>query len=150
MLKRAFRGWLRGERDSLQNRRDPDPGRRRRQAAQRGAGLFGEGSGLVNRMKATCVRLGIRGFNTALKKAAEPPEALHTPEGEPIPPNTMAALRRDMERQRLLPEQIRQIEAARQERLQSAPEEGTHPMVRLLVNVSGSRLAGLFPLLINP
>jgi transposase len=45
-------------------------------------------------MKAT----GIRGFNPKLKKAAERLEGLRTPEGEPVPPNTLAELHRDMER----------------------------------------------------
>ena len=47
-------------------------------------------------MKATLTRLGIRGFNPKLKKAAERLDGLRTPEGEPIPPNTLAELRRDM------------------------------------------------------
>jgi transposase len=53
-------------------------------------------------MKATLVRLGIRGFNPKLKKAAERLEGLRTPEGEPIPPNTLAELRRDMARRRFV------------------------------------------------
>jgi transposase len=36
-------------------------------------------------MKATLIRLGIRGFNPKLKKAAERPDGLRTPEGAPIP-----------------------------------------------------------------
>jgi len=40
-------------------------------------------------------------------------EDLRTPEEEPIPPNTLAELRRDMERRRLISDQIRQIEDAR-------------------------------------
>jgi transposase len=138
MLKRAFLGWLRGERDHCKTVAIPalaeeDAKRPNRERE----GLVSEASRLVNRMKAAFVRLGIRGFNPALKKAAERLEALRTPEGEPVPPNTMAALRRDLERLRLLRDQIQQIEAARQERLQSAPEEGTHPMVRLLARVRG-------------
>jgi transposase len=138
MLKRAFLGWLRGERDhcktvAIPTLAEEDAKRPNRERE----GLVSEAGRLVNRMKAACVRLGIRGFNPALKKAAERLDALCTPEGEPVPPNTMAALRRDMERLRLLREQIQQIEAARQERLQSAPEEGTHPMVRLLASVRG-------------
>ena len=70
-------------------------------------------------MKAALVRLGIRGFNPKLKRAAERLDGLRTPEGEPIPPNTMAQLRRDMERRRLVNNQIRQIEEARLERLSS-------------------------------
>jgi transposase len=138
MLKRAFLGWLRGERDhcktvAIPTLAEEDAKRPNRERE----GLVGEAGRLVNRMKAVFVRLGIRGFNPKLKKAAERLDALHTPEGEPIPPNTVAALRRDMERLRLVREQIRQIEAARQERLQSAPGEGAHAMVRLLASVRG-------------
>lgn len=50
-----------------------------------------------------------------LKKAADRLQGLRTPEGEPIPPNTVSELRRDMQRRRLLMDQIRQIEDARTE-----------------------------------
>ena len=83
------------------------------------------------------VRLGIRGFNPKLKKAAERLEGLRTPEGERIPPNTLSELHRDMERRRLLRDQIRQIESARRDRLEHAPGEGAHAMVRLLARVMG-------------
>jgi transposase len=83
-------------------------------------------------MKATLIRLGIRGFNPKLKKAAERLEGLRTAEGEPIPPNTLAELHRDMVRRRLVSDQIRQIEDARLERLKQAPGDGPHAMVRLL------------------
>src|SRR6266576_6999898 len=64
--------------------------------------LIGEQSRIVNRMKAALIRLGIRGFNPKLKRAAGRLEDLRTPEGEPIPPNTLAELRRDMARRRLI------------------------------------------------
>ena len=79
-------------------------------------------------MKATLIRLGIRGFNPKLKKAGGRLEDLRTPEGEPIPPNTMAELRRDMDRRRLVSDQIRQIEEARLDRLKQAPGDG--PLAR--------------------
>ena len=47
-------------------------------------------------------RLGIRGFNPKLKKAVERLDGLRTREGEPIPPNTLAELKHDMERRRLV------------------------------------------------
>ena len=59
--------------------------------------LIGERSRIVDRMKAALVRLGIRGFNPKLKRATTRLDGLHTPEGEPIPPNALAELRRDME-----------------------------------------------------
>jgi hypothetical protein len=97
----------------------------------------GEQNRIINRMKAALIRLGIRGFNPKLKKAAGRLKDLRTPEGEPIPPNTLAELRRDMERRRLVSDQIRQIEEARLERLEQASSDGPHAMVRLLARVIG-------------
>jgi transposase len=45
--------------------------------------LVGEQNRIINRMKTTLIRLGIRGFNPKLKKAAERLEG-RTAEGEPI------------------------------------------------------------------
>ena len=138
LLKRAFLGWLRGERDhckmvAIPTIKDEDAKRPNREHES----LVGEQSRIVNRMKAALVRLGIRGFNPKLKKAAARLEELRTPENEPIPPNTLAELRRDMERRRLVRDQIRQIEEARVERLEQAPSDGPHAMVRLLARVIG-------------
>ena len=138
LLKRAFLGWLRGERDhckmvAIPTLKDEDAKRPNREHES----LVGEQSRIINRMKATLIRLGIRGFNPKLKRAAERLEGLCTPEGEPIPPNTLAELRRDMERRRLVREQIRQIEDARLDRLEQAPSDGPHAMVRLLGRAMG-------------
>jgi transposase len=138
LLKRAFLGWLRGERDhcktvAIPSIKDEDAKRPNREHES----LVGEQSRIVNRMKAALIRLGIRGFNPKLKKAAGRLEDLRTPEGEPIPPNTLAELRRDMERRRLVRDQIRQIAEARLERLEQAPCDGPHAMVRLLARVIG-------------
>ena len=59
------------------------------------------------------------------------------PEGEPIPPNTLAEIRRDMARLALIREQIAAIEQARLECLEQAPEHGPDAMVRLLARVIG-------------
>ena len=138
LLKRSFLGWLRGERDhckmvAIPTIKDEDARRPNRERES----LVGEQSRIVNRMKAALIRLGIRGFNPKLKKASERLDGLRTPEGEPIPPNTLAELRRDMARRRLVRDQIRQIEETRLERLKQAPSEGPHAMVRLLARVIG-------------
>jgi len=138
LLKRSFLGWLRGERDhckmvAIPTTMDEDAKRPNREHES----LVGEQSRIVNRMKATLIRLGIGGFNPKLKKAAERLDGLRTPEGEPIPPNTLAELRRDMARRRLVSDQIRQIEEARLECLKQAPSDGPHAMVRLLPRVIG-------------
>lgn len=136
MLKRAFLGWLRGERDhckmvaipTLVEENTKRPGRERES-------LVGERSRLINRMKATLARLGIRNFNRKLKKAVDRLKAVRTPEGESIPPNTQAELRRDMTRLRMINDQIAAIEQARLERLEQAPKSGCDAIVGLLVQV---------------
>jgi transposase len=138
LLKRAFLGWLRGERDhcktvAIPTIKDEDAKRPNRERDS----LVGEQTRILNRMKAALARLGIRNFNPKLKKAVERLAGLRTPEGEPIPPNTLAELHRDMERRRLVIDQIRQIENARLQRLAQAPSDGPHAMVRLLARVIG-------------
>jgi transposase len=138
LLKRAFLGWLRGERDhckmvAIPTIQDEDAKRPNREREN----LVGEQNRIINRMKATLIRLGIRGFNPKLKKAAERLEGLRSPEGEPIPLNTLAELHRDMVRRRLVSDQIRQIENVRLEHLKQAPSDGPHAMVRLLARVIG-------------
>jgi transposase len=137
-LKRAFLGWLRGERDHCKMAAVPTFAEEdaKRPSRERES-LVGEQGRIVNRMKATLARLGIRSFNPKLKNAAESLEDLRTAEGEPIPPNTLTELHRDLERRRLVIEQIRQIEAARLERLRRAPKAGPNAMVLLLARVIG-------------
>jgi transposase len=138
LLKRAVLGWLRGERDhckmvAIPTIKEEDAKRPNRERDS----LIGERSRIVNRMKAALVRLGIRGFNPKLKRAAERLDGLRTPEGEPIPPNMRAELRRDMERRRFVNDQIRQIEETRLQRIEQASGNGPHAMVRLLARVIG-------------
>ncbi|HSH80288.1 MAG TPA: IS110 family transposase [Herpetosiphonaceae bacterium] len=138
LLKRAFLGWLRGEPDhctmaavpSLAEEDAKRPSREREN-------LVSERTRLVNRMKGALARLGVRGFKPTLRNAAERLEAVRTPEGAPLPPNTRAELRRDMARLRFVREQIREVEKARIERLERAPGEGQNAAVRLLARVVG-------------
>jgi transposase len=84
LLKRAFLGWLRSERDrckmvAIPTMEDEDAKRPNRERES----LVAEQTRIVNRMKAALSRLGIRGFNPKLKKAAERLEDLRKPEDEP-------------------------------------------------------------------
>src|SRR5512135_1574084 len=138
LLKRAFLGWLRSERDhckmvAIPTLAQEDAKRPNRERES----LVGEQSRIINRMKATLSRLGIRGFKPKVKTASERLVALRTPEGEPIPPKTLAELRRDMVRLRLVRDQIAEIERARLEGLKQAPDTRPHAMVRLLAQVIG-------------
>jgi transposase len=138
MLMRVFVGWLRGERGhcrmvaipTLEHEDAKRPSRERES-------LVGERTRIINRMKAALARLGIRGFNPALRKAPQRLAALRTPEGVLIPPNTLDEFRRDMDRFAVVREQIDGIERARLARLENAPAAGPHAMVRLLARVVG-------------
>ena len=76
-------------------------------------GLVHEQTRVVNRMKSALIQFGVRNFNPKLRKARVKLETVRTPEGKSLPPNTIAALRRDMERLKIIKEQIKAIEQAR-------------------------------------
>jgi transposase len=141
MLIRVFLGWLRGEPRHCRMVAIPtlEEEDARRPSRER-EGLVGERTRIVNRMKAALARLGIRGFKPELLKAPRRLGTLRTPEGVPIPPNTLAEMRRDMARLAWVREQIEAIERARLERLEqapAAPADGPQAMVRLLARVVG-------------
>ncbi len=138
LLKRAFLGWLRGEAEHCRMVAIPtlavEDARRPSRERER---LKAERTRVVNQLKAAFARLGIRGFNPMLRKAPERLAGLRTPEGTPIPPNSAEELRRAMERLALVKAQIKQLEAARLERLEHAPNDGPPAMVRMLARVIG-------------
>jgi transposase len=138
LLQRAFLGWLRGERGHCSMARvltiaEEDAKRPNRERDC----LVGERTRIVNRIKSTLARLGIRSFKPTLRKAAERLATVHTPEGMPLPPNTLAELQRDMARLGFVVSQIREIEEARQKQLEQEPETGHHAMVRRLARIVG-------------
>ena len=138
LLKRGFLGWLRGERGHCKMVAVPTLSEEdaKRPSRERET-LVGEASRIITRIKSAFVRLGIRSFNPKLKAAAARLETLRTPEGEPIPPNTLAALKRDLERHRIVKKQIRELEQTRLEILTQAPAKGPNVMVLLLARVIG-------------
>ena len=138
LLKRGFLGWLRGERGHCTMARVPTIAEEdaKRPNREREC-LVGERTRIANRMKATLARLGIRNFKPTLRKAAERLATLHTAEGVPLPPNVSAQLQRDMARLGFVTSQIRDIEEARQKRLEQEPDTGQHAMVRHLARVIG-------------
>src|SRR6201996_1839184 len=138
LLKRAFLGWLRGERGHCSMALIPTPEEDAKRPNREREGLVGERTRIVNRMKSTLARLGIRGFKPTLRRAPERLVTLRTPEGAPLPPNTLAEMLRDMARGGFFIGQIRGMGASRLQRLeQQHPEQGPHAMVRLLAQVVG-------------
>src|ERR1700732_2942567 len=99
LLKRGFLGWLRGERGHCSMARVPTIAEEdaKRPNREREC-LVGERTRIVNRMKGSLARLGVRNFKPTLRKAAERLATLHTPEGTPLPRNVLAELQRDMAR----------------------------------------------------
>src|SRR5215217_3660300 len=138
LLKRAFLGWLRGEPGHCSMAAIPplDEEDAKRPSRERET-LVSERTRLVNRIKGTLVRLGIRGFQPTLRTTPERLEAVRTPEGAALPPNTLAELRRDLARLRFVRDQIKEIEQTRIERLEQAPAAGRNAMVCLLARVIG-------------
>ena len=148
LLRRAFLGWLRGERGHCSMAAIPtleteDAKRPNREHET----LVGERTRIVNRMKSALARLGVRDFKPHLRKAPERLAALRTPEGSALPPNTLAELPhgtspwaegpRDMARLQLVKEQIAEIERARLERLRQPPADAAQAMLGMLTRVVG-------------
>src|SRR5215203_7527312 len=136
LLKRVFLGWLRGEPDhchmvAIPTLAEEDAKRPNREREA----LVRERTRLVNRMKSCLVRFGVRSFKPTLRKAPDRLATLRTPEGVPLPPNTLLELRRDMARLRFVMDQIKEVEEARAQELERAPPDKPHVMVRLLARV---------------
>jgi transposase len=140
LLMRSFLGWLRGEKRHCSMAAIPTvteedarrPGRERES-------LVGEQTRIVNRIKAVLALFGIASFNPRLRKAAQNLATLRTVDGSPLPENANAELKRDLERLRLLHDQIHAIESERLRQLAQAPATATgpHAMVRLIARVLG-------------
>lgn len=138
LLMRAFLGWLRGEPKhctmaGIASIEAEDLKRPNREHQR----LVGERTAMINRIKGCLIRWGIRDFNPTRKKAAEQAGKLTTPEGVPLPANTLAELGRDFARLDLVKQQLKAIEADRRKRLATVPEHKHAAAVRQLVRVVG-------------
>jgi transposase len=138
LLQRGFLGWLRGERKhcsmvAIATREEEDGKRPLRERES----LTAEATRLVNRMKSLLAVHGIRNFNVKLKKAGEKLSALKTAAGEALPPEALAELQRTFERLRLAKQQIAEIDARQERRLEEAPQAGLNPMILILARVFG-------------
>jgi len=138
MLRRGFLGWLRGEPGHCSMAIVPTVTEEdaKRPCRDRES-LVHERTSIVNRMKAMLIQFGVRNFNPVLRKASEKLDAVRTPEGIALPPNTVCALRRNMERLHLIKEQIKAIEQAQLQSLQRDPTEKMNAIIFLLVRIIG-------------
>jgi len=138
LLKRAFLGWLRGEPKHCSMAAIPliEDEDARRPSRERQS-LVKECTRIVNRVKASLARLGIRGFRLALAQASKQLQTLRTPEGLAIPANTLAEIRRDIARFLFVKQQIKEVERMRVKRLEQTHGERRTAMVQLLARVVG-------------
>jgi transposase len=138
MLLRALLGWLRGEPRHCHMAAIPTLAEEdAKRASRERESLVDEQTRLTNRLKSILVWLGLPKVKITLRRTAKQLENLRTPEGEPIPPHTLAELRRGLERLAVIKAQIKAIEQARLQRLKAEPEVGTHPMLLMLAKVLG-------------
>jgi transposase len=142
MLLRTLLAWLRGEPRVCAMVRVPsvEEEDRRRSGRERDR-LTSERVSLENRVRSLLCLHGIYDFKPRLKQAEEELERLRTRAGAPLPPETMAELRRAMVRLRLIGEQIDEINAAREAEANVAAEaahlEGQQRMIHFLIGIVG-------------
>lgn len=138
MLLSTLLGWLRSEPrrctmapiPTTQEEDMREPGRERE--AVTAARLK-----IENQIRSLLDRYGIIGFKPRLKKAAQHLEQLRTPGGEALLTNTMDRLRRLMAQHRLLSEQLKDLDAGRQQVVAVADPDRIEAMIQLLVHIVG-------------
>lgn len=138
MLLGTLLGWLRGEprrctMAPIPSAADEDmrePGREREAVTV--ARLRVE-----NQIRSLLSRYGITGFKPRLKKASQHLEQLRAPDGKRLLAKTMERLRRLMAQHRLLTEQLKDIETARQQVVAVADPDRIEKRIQLLVHIVG-------------
>jgi transposase len=138
MLLRTLLAWLRGEPRVCSMVRVPAPAEEdaRRPGREREA-LIGERIAVENRIENLLCLHGIVGFKPRLKKAMARLEELRDWAGSPLPPQLMEELRRLMRRQRLMTEQLAELEAARDALVVAADPDRETRMIQLLSMILG-------------
>jgi transposase len=138
MLLRSLLAWLRGDPMScsmvaIPSEAEEDqrrPGRERER-------LVSERIALENRMQNLLCLHGVASFKPRLKKAAAQLEKLRRFDGEPLPTELLAELRRLLARHQLLSEQLKQIEAAREQVLTAEQPDLAAQQIRALAILYG-------------
>lgn len=131
-------GWLRGEprrctmapipTEAEEDMREPG---RRREA------IVAARLKVENQIGSLLIRFGIADFKPRLKKAEQKLAELKTVDGRPLPQNTMDSLQRLMAQQRLLSQQLKEIETARSQVVAAANPDRVEKMIQTLVAIVG-------------
>ena len=131
-------GWLRGEprrctmvpipTEEEEDMREPG---RRREA------IVAARLKVENQIGALLIRYGVESFKPRLKNAEQKLAELKTIDGRELPPNTMDSIRRLLAQHRLLSQQLKEIEAARQQVVTKADPDRVERKIQLLSSVFG-------------
>jgi transposase len=138
LLLGTLLGWLRGEprrctmvpipSEADEDRREPG---REREA------LMVTRLKIENQIGSMLIRFGIADFKPRLKKAVQKLAELRTFDGRPLPPKTMEKLQRLMVHHRLLSDQMKEIETARQRVVTVPDPDRIERMIQVLVRIVG-------------
>lgn len=138
MLLRTFLAWLRGEPRVCSMVRIPSEAEEdRRRPGRERERLLKERLGLENRMENLLCLHGVSDFKPRLKKAAERLDQVRDFAGAPLPPHIMTELRRLMERHRLVSQQLRDLEVARDRVTEVAEPDLTERTIQVLTRIVG-------------
>jgi transposase len=142
MLLRTLLAWLRGEprvcsmvcipSEAGEDARRPERERERR---------VSERIALENRVENLLCLHGITGFKPRLKRAIQRLDELRRFDGTALPAMLLEELRRLMARHRVLSDQLREIEAAREQVAMAATPDRTVQQIQMLSRVRGLGLA---------
>src|SRR5271165_2549135 len=142
MLLRTLLAWLRGEprvcsmvripSETEEDMRRPERERER---------LVSERIALENRIENLLCLHGIVGFKPRLKKASERLDELRCFAGTPLPPMLLEELKRLMARHRVLSDQLKEIEAAREQTAMAAEPDRAVQQIQMLARLFGLGLA---------
>lgn len=138
MLLGTLLGWLRGEprrctMAPIPTAADED----RREPGREREAVTAARIKIENQIRSLLDRYGIIGFKPRLKKAAQHLEQLRTADGKALLAKTMDRLRRLMAQHRLLTEQLKDIETARQQVVAVVDPDRIETMIQLLVHIVG-------------
>ena len=142
MLLRTLLAWLRGEPRVCSMVRIPSEAEEdmRRPERERER-LVSERIALENRIENLLCLHGVTGFRPRLKKAMQRLAELCSFPGTPLPPMLVEELRRLMARHRLLSEQLREIEMAREQVAMAAEPDNAVQQIQMLTRLIGLGLA---------
>jgi transposase len=138
MLLRTLLAWLRGEPRVCSMVRIPSEAEEdmRRPERERER-LVSERVALENRIENLLCLHGVVGFKPRLKKATARLDELRSYTGEPLPPMKMDELKRMMVRHGVLSDQLKAIEAAREQVVTAAEPDHAAQQIKMLALLYG-------------